>query len=90
MELAHARGSGVFCWIAQSIFWRMQMKAEYRIVRDRYAGYEVHVRRWWHWPIWWQIYGVNTSPTMEIAETLAKNHAAGSHSGGDVTYLGRL
>lgn len=53
--------------------------AEYRIVRDDYAGYEVQARRWW-WPFWWQtsspdIFSTNTKCNISGAEDLAEWHA---------------
>ena len=45
----------------------------YRIVRDRYAGYEVQFRRWW-WPFW-KMAGVNTHISVELAEAYARKHA---------------
>jgi hypothetical protein len=39
----------------------------YRIVEDRYAGYEVQIRRWW-WPFWVQAGFCNTHSTAERAE----------------------
>jgi hypothetical protein len=48
--------------------------AKYRIVRDKFAGYEVQIWRW-YWPFWKQPY-VNTHDTVEYAEKWARNHAA--------------
>jgi hypothetical protein len=41
--------------------------AQYRIVRDTYAGYEVQVRRWW-FPFWVQLGFSNTHTSVERAE----------------------
>ena len=60
-------------------------KPEYRVVRDNYAGYEVQVRRWWHWPFWVQAEGCNTHSSVEAAEKFAEGHARGP-----VKHLGRL
>jgi hypothetical protein len=38
----------------------------YRIVPDRYCGYEAQFRLWWL-PIWFQCFGVNTRGTLEAA-----------------------
>ena len=59
-------------------------KNKYRIVADRYAGYEVQIKRWWL-PIWLQVGFVNTHITAERAERFAKAHAQGV-----VTLLGEL
>lgn len=48
---------------------------EYRIVRDRYAGFEVQSRRWW-WPFWVQG-RTNTHSSVENAEEHAKYLARG-------------
>lgn len=51
--------------------------AKYRIVADKWAGYEVQSWRWW-WPFWTQ--GViNTHPTIEAAEEYAKRLAYKQH-----------
>ncbi len=59
--------------------------AEYRIVTDRFAGFEVQARRWW-WPFWVQCGVTNTHRTIERAERYAHNHACG----GEVKRLGRI
>lgn len=59
------------------------MAARYRIVRDRFAGYEVQVWRWWL-PVWVQP-STNTHPSVERAEAWAREHARGG-----VKYLGAL
>jgi hypothetical protein len=58
--------------------------AEYRIVRDRYCGYEVQVRRWW-FPIWVMAGFCNTFSSVEQAEEYARQRA-----GEVVKQLGRL
>ena len=58
------------------------MSAEYRIVRDSFAGYEVQRRVWW-WPFWRQCGFTNTHKTLEGAERYAEEHAQGC-----VKYLG--
>lgn len=57
--------------------------AEYRIVRDNFAGYEVQIRRWWV-PFWVQANFCNTHCSIEAAERWAEQHAQGC-----VRYLGR-
>lgn len=58
-------------------------KRKYRIVRDRWAGYEFQVWRWW-WPFWVMPY-CNTHSTIETAEAAARIHAKGP-----VKHLGEL
>lgn len=50
------------------------LKKKYRIVRDKYAGYEVQFRFWWLPFIWFEAYGCNTHFTLESAEALARRH----------------
>lgn len=59
------------------------MKARYRIVTDRYAGYEVQVWRWW-WPFWVMAGFCNTHSTIEQARAFAHQHARGQLRGGKV------
>ena len=44
----------------------MNFETRYRIVTDRFAGYEVQSRPWW-WPFW-DMVSANTSCTVEEAE----------------------
>jgi hypothetical protein len=44
------------------------LKKRYRIVTDRYLGYEVQVKYWW-WP-WWIMPFSNTHYTIEKAKEL--------------------
>lgn len=60
------------------------MSNKYRVVRDRYLGYEAQFRPWWS-PIWLQCYGVNTSRTLDRAEALCREHATPV-----VEYLGKI
>ena len=48
-------------------------KNQYRIVRDRYLGYEAQIKYWW-WPFW-VVIDCNTFPSVEGAEEFARNHA---------------
>ena len=52
-----------------------RFKADYRIVRDKFSGYEVQ-KRLWYFPFWFQIKGVdspqNTNSTIEEANYLIK------------------
>jgi hypothetical protein len=46
-------------------------KRKFRIVSDRYAGFEV--QSWiWYFPFWIEAGGVNTFETVEQAELYAK------------------
>ena len=45
------------------------MKKKYRIVTDRFAGFEVQVwGRWWWFPFWRQVGFTNTHGTIEEAK----------------------
>ena len=49
-------------------------KRQYRIVTDKFAGYEVQ-KRLWYYPFWFQIKGcngsmINTSENIQQAEEL--------------------
>jgi hypothetical protein len=48
--------------------------AEYRVVTDRYCGYEVQYRPRF-WPFWRQANGNNTHSTLDEAVTYARRHA---------------
>ncbi|EKS6731499.1 hypothetical protein OSG44_004995 [Enterobacter mori] len=50
------------------------MKNKYRIVADRYAGYEAQVKYWWFPLMWFQIGFCNTSSTVERAKTIIWRH----------------
>ena len=41
-------------------------KTKWRIVTDKYCGFEVQYKRWW-FPLWRQVGGVNTFSTVEAA-----------------------
>lgn len=43
----------------------------YRIVTDKYAGYEVQTKYWW-WP-WWVSPRTNTHSTVDDARKYAKH-----------------
>jgi hypothetical protein len=44
------------------------MKTKYRIVTDRFAGYEC--QEWnWYWPFWTQMNGINTHDSIEQARS---------------------
>jgi hypothetical protein len=59
--------------------------AEYRIVSDKYLGYEVQYRTLF-WPLWRQCNFSNTHPSVERARAFAYKHA----SRNVVENLGRL
>lgn len=46
------------------------MKKKYRIVTDKYAGYEVQVKAW-YWPFWVEL-GINTFTTIEQARAFIR------------------
>ena len=53
------------------------MKTKYRIVTDRYAGFECQVWRWW-WPFWVQMSGrngmiANTHGSIDAAKEFIKS-----------------
>jgi hypothetical protein len=45
----------------------------YRIIKDRWAGFAAQYKRWW-WPMWWECNGINTSPSLRLAELVCDNH----------------
>lgn len=57
---------------------------QYRIVKDRYLGFEVQRRRWWL-PIWLQV-GVNTHTSVLQAEQFIERQSRG----GEVKRVGSL
>lgn len=63
------------------------MKTYYRIVTDRWAGFEVQSWSWW-WPFWSQVGFSNTHSYVEDAEAYAQRHARGCAN--LVKYLGPL
>lgn len=58
-------------------------KNKYRVVKDRYCGFEAQIKFWWFPFIWWQIsstgrgIGINTNSTITSASDLCRLHAAG-------------
>jgi hypothetical protein len=50
------------------------MKTKYRIVSDRYAGYECQIWRW-YWPFWVQMGFTNTHLSIEAAKRYIDSHA---------------
>lgn len=49
---------------------------KYRIVTDKYAGYEVQIWRW-YWPFWVQLDIINTHTTIERAKKHIESHKRG-------------
>ncbi len=49
----------------------IDMKTQYRIVRDHYCGFECQKKRWW-FPVWMKMgintHGINTHTTVEKAK----------------------
>jgi hypothetical protein len=50
---------------------------KYRIVRDRYQGFEAQFRPRWCL-LWRQCFGINTSPSVELARQVADKHDRGN------------
>ena len=50
----------------------MNFKTKYRIVRDKYCGYEAQFRPWYS-PVWWQCFGIN-SGNLETARQTCDRH----------------
>lgn len=54
--------------------WGVNMfKTKYRIVTDKYIGYEAQFKRW-YWPFYMQIDRVNSHLTIEAAERMIESH----------------
>ena len=51
-------------------------KRQFRIVTDRFAGYEVQVR-YWYYPLWEQAGFVNTHNSIERAERFIEERKLG-------------
>jgi len=47
---------------------------KWRIVHDRYLGYEVQYKRWW-WPFWIQHGGCNSFLSLDRAKAYLDRHA---------------
>ena len=58
----------------------------YRIVTDKYSGYEVQAKRWW-FPFWLQCGHTNTHRSVDAAERWAIRFAEHSY---EVKRLGKL
>jgi hypothetical protein len=48
------------------------MKNKYRIVTDKYAGYEVQVKKWF-WPFWVETFPIDSFHSVERAEKHIEN-----------------
>jgi len=69
------------------------MKNKYKIVTDKFNGFEVQIRFWWFPIFWFQCKWTNTHCSVEQAEHYALKHANGTlniKSDRDVEYLGEL
>lgn len=72
------------------------MKNEYRIVADKFLGFEVQVRFWWlpiFWIQCWDHGPTNTHHSADDAEAFAREHAEGLEGFENKAfekYLGRL
>lgn len=54
-------------------------KTKYRIVTDRYCGFECQIKRWW-WPVWIPLGFTNTFFEIEEAEDYIKRHKYNPHN----------
>lgn len=52
----------------------MKLKNKYRIVRDKYSGYEAQVKYWFFPFIWLQVGFSNTSRSVEGARLIIEHH----------------
>jgi len=59
--------------IGSRIKMKIIFRTRYRIVLDRYGGYDAQYRLWW-WPFWVQCYRVDAQRTLEDAKTLIRFH----------------
>jgi hypothetical protein len=50
------------------------MKNRYRVIRDKYSGFEAQVMHWWFPLYWFQINYCNTSRTLEMAKNFIEIH----------------
>lgn len=50
------------------------MKNKYRIVTDKYAGFEVQIKYWWLPFLWFQCGMVNTHVSIEKAKEYIAKH----------------
>ena len=48
-------------------------KTRYRVVSDKYCGFEAQYRHWWM-PFYLQCFGTNTSSTLEGAKFVINGH----------------
>ena len=51
----------------------MKLKTRYRIVRDKFSGYEAQYKRWW-FPFWLECFFTNTSDSIEKARMVVDMH----------------
>lgn len=49
---------------------------KYRIVTDRFAGYELQSKVWW-FPFWLQVDGINTNLSIDEAKDLMNKRIKG-------------
>jgi len=74
--------------MANRIPWPKHGERQYRIVQDRYSGFEVQFRTFWM--PFWRMPIVNTRHSLEAAETLAEEVESTYRKKGVVKYLGVL
>jgi hypothetical protein len=74
--------------MANRIPWPKYGERQYRIVTDKWAGFEVQFRTFWN--PFWRMPNVNTSRTLQEAEELAQRIESRYCTKGVVKYLGVL
>jgi hypothetical protein len=50
------------------------LKNRYRVVTDKYAGYEAQVKYWWFPLMWFQCFRINTNHSIEQAKQVIERH----------------
>lgn len=63
----------------------LDFRNSYRIVPDKFSGFEAQFRPWF-WPFWIECFRTNTRYTIDGAKEVALNHAKGINA----IKLGRL
>lgn len=64
----------------------MKLKTKYRVVTDKYLGYEAQFKPWYY-PFWLQCFGVNTANTLERAKTTIERHKKHKRQKNRVVYV---
>lgn len=74
--------------MANRIPWPKHGERQYRIVHDKYSGFEVQFRTFWM--PYWRTPFVNTRHSLEAAESLAEEIESAYRTKGVIKYLGVL